>query len=169
MGDIDVFDSNIWKYGLTDSVDRAADLITDVRQGERNVVLDAYIFQEVVNAFQRELTGEQQDRALTGFSEFVWKCESVELRNPGAVEDLETWDVRTAPENKLISKLLGCQAKDAPILVLAVECRQRNWTNDWDLYRPIVVDIHTADEPFAEAIESSDRLGLVSAQYIDPR
>jgi len=169
MADIDIFDSNIWKHGLTNSVDGAADLVADVRRGDRNVVLDAYIFQEVVNAFQRDLTGDHQNRALTGFSEFVWKCESVELLNPEAVEDLETWDVRNAPEHELISDLIGCQAKDAPILVLAVECRERHWTNGWELQRPVVVDVHTADEPFADAIESSERLRLISQRYADPR
>lgn len=162
MASLEIYDSNVWILGFTQSETLCSRYVSEAIRGERLVVLDAYVYREVFDAFGRVLDGEQHDRTNHNFATVVYESDGITIPDPDRVADLDLASVRTQPEMKLIGRLLGCQVKDAPLAVLASECRDAP-----DAAEKYEVTIRTTDEDFAIAINEADCFDYVAADFLD--
>lgn len=160
MASLEIYDSNIWILGFTRSETRCSECVRDAIRGERLVVLDAYIYQEVFDAFGRILDGEEHDRTKQNFATVIYDSDGITMPNPDRVAGLDVATVREKSELKLIARLLGCQVKDAPLAVLASECR-----NSPPGSERCEVTIRTTDEDFATAISDTSCFDYITADF----
>ena len=72
-----VFDSNIWVFGVTGENAFAEHLLQKVVDGDIQVPVSAYIYDEVYEAFNRSLSGEMVNEAKHDFTEFVFDSPAV--------------------------------------------------------------------------------------------
>lgn len=161
METVDVFDSNVWILGFTESAPRPRTLVEEAIDGERVVALDAYIYQEVFDAFERQLSGRLHDRVKANFAEVVADSDSIVMPDPARVEDVHVEAVREETEIQLVARLLDCQPKDAPVVVLAYEYRE-----DGAIDRRQAAVVHTTDDDFASSVERTPELPLIDARRV---
>jgi len=141
---MDVFDSNVWIYGLTQSCDEAVELVEKVVTTPYHVGVNAYIFDEVMQNLRRsERPGERIDRIQTRFADIVHDTHTVHGPTQSEISRMDVEDRRSDPWVGTLSELLGVQEKDVPIVVFAHDC-----ASDHDAPP---TTIFTADQDFAAA------------------
>lgn len=64
-----ILDTNLWVFGTVRTNARAAELLTEIDQGETNSAINAYVVQEALSAFDRTeaLTAAERDAVKTAF------------------------------------------------------------------------------------------------------
>jgi len=135
---VDVLDSNIWVHGLTETEGQPRQLLTQLRDHKRERVrVSPYIYEEVRAAFHRSEKGEEVLTLERKFVNFVQKCEFVDEPEYDAVGEMEIETVRNLSTISALAQVLGCQPKDAPIVVVAHN-------------QPGFSTIYTTDKSFAE-------------------
>lgn len=132
-----VLDSNAWVFAITGRRDYAM-LPQLLLQNNVPIHVNAYIFDEVFVAFDRSLAGSEVEETKQRFAEFVAKHDGVYGPTQDALRNMDLGRVRSSPTVEMLSRVLGVQAKDVPILVLAWQVRDDSPT------------IFTEDKPFAE-------------------
>lgn len=152
---IDIFDSNIWILGLTERNVEATALLQEVWDGDRSVAVSAYIYDEVFEAFDRDLSGADIQQAKNNFSNLVFKSQHVDGPETEEIKNMDLHRVRRAAVPTMMSRVIGVEAKDIPILVLA-------WQNRED--EPTVF---TADRPFSRFEPSNYGLDELSIERVD--
>lgn len=133
-----ILDSNVWVYVATaterpveiysDYYGAVLRLFEDFRLGNRRTAISAYMMEEIIHAFDRSerVSGEDQDEALTQLFGLIKTCEYIEEdTNISASTDLDLRDIRQHPGNQMLATVLGIQAKDVPILLVAYERRHQ--------------------------------------------
>jgi len=153
---MDVFDSNIWVLGITEAHPRATALVNEAEAGDRRVALDAYIFEEVREAFHRSdhVDAADVERTISNFAIRIAKPPSIVEPDQSAVEEMDIHAVREAPPVNLLGHLLDIQPKDVPVFCLAYR---------WKHQRPT---IYTADESFAKLDPSAYGLPEIALEYV---
>lgn len=155
---MDVFDSNIWITGFTGKSADAIQLINEVRQNQRSVGVDAYIFEEVIQAFDN--SGNPQKHNLkTAFAQFVNNHQMVDGPTQNAVSGMNLTRTRNQPEVMVIADVCSIQTKDAPVLCLAYQINEIHQNS------PI---IYTHDRPFSNMNPNQHNLSQISLQHIPP-
>lgn len=149
---MDILDSNIWIRALTSTSRQAENLVDEARKGQREIAVNAYIYEEVVEGLKRSQknTGPQQ----TVFAQTLTNCQYIHGPSQAAVSRISLKQVRSLPPIQLIGEILDIQAKDAPIVSFASIYRGNNPT------------IHTMDKPFSNLTPSNHNLNWLSMQYI---
>jgi len=132
-----ILDSNLWVFAFTGTNRRAANFVEDAISRETEIVLDAYIVNEVLEAFERStlLRGEETSEAMSHFLRLV-RATSCIIQDLSEAERYEYDLERQQEYNKLLGQILDIQAKDAPILLLASKYYNKSptvYTNDEDL------------------------------------
>lgn len=150
---VDIFDANVWVLAFTQAHQAAVDLRNEVHNGNREVVVDAYIYQEVLNAFDRSHR-PQAGKLKNAFSQFTHHCPYVDGPTQKAVSQMNCSAVSNRFEMQLIGTILDIQPKDAPIVVLA----QRHHADD--------PTIHTHDSGFGQLSPQQHNLSWLSMNYI---
>lgn len=152
-----ILDSNLWVFGTLQTNDRAVDLLASIDQGEITSAISAYMVQETLSAFDRveSLSAAERDAVKTNFLiRFTRMAGLVEAPSSRDVRDSLLEERRSAPAIRALSHVCGIQPKDAPILVLAFEHREREPT------------IYTNDESFAEFQPASYSLSEISIEHV---
>lgn len=160
---MDIFDSNVWIWGLTYECDLAEGLIEDVVHEERWVAVSPYIFEEVVqNLARSEHQQKTIERAQTRFGEIVHGSSHVDAPSMDAVRQCDLDEVRSMHPYSTIASTTGIQVKDAPILSYA-----HSWADLPDTRRPggDVVTIYTADRSFAR-FDAEEYYENLQMQYV---
>lgn len=142
---MNVFDSNIWVYGITETAPFPTQLVNEAENGRQQVVLNAYIYEEVREAIHRSKSVPQREveQTVTNFATRIAKAPTINEPAQENVEAMNLDAVRGSPPTQLLGHLLGIQPKDVPILCLAYRWKHRNPT------------IYTNDSGFA-ALDPSD-------------
>lgn len=156
---MDVFDTNVWTLGLTETDANAASLVDEVKDGDRTVGVSAYIYCEVMDAIQSASYVENRyiDQTLHNFATLVENSECIWGPDHADVEACDLGTERTTDEVRLIEALSGVESKDAPILAFAY-ARSRVH-QDTKLY--------TADRSFASFDPVSEGLHQLRVEYVD--
>lgn len=162
MVTLEIYDSNVWILGFTQSNPVCSDYVREAIRSERLVVLNAYIYQEVFDAFGRILEEEEHDRTKQNFATTIHDSDGITMPDPDRVAELDVASVRGETELNLIARLLDCQVKDAPLAVLACECRDAATGSEKH-----DVTIRTTDRDFATAIGDTDCFDYVAADFLD--
>jgi predicted nucleic acid-binding protein len=149
----DIFDSNVWIHGITQSHQKAVDLINETKSGQRELVIDAYIFQEVFDAFDRSHQ-QQKGKLKTIFANVIQNCQYVHGPVHRKVSQMNVARYRGKTSIKLIAELTGVQTKDAPVLLLARKYEDADPT------------IHTHDRSFAQFSPSNHNMSWLSMNHI---
>lgn len=156
---MEVYDSNIWIYGLTRTCDPAVDLIDEVVENPVHVALNAYIFDEVMTNLDRsEQDREVVEQAKQRFATIVYGNHTIHGPTQGEIEQMDLEAHRTDPRVQMMGDVLGIQPKDVPIVTLAHQYAQRPDTP--------TITIHTADRPFSDYDPSENFDGIVM-RYVD--
>lgn len=118
---MDVYDSNVWIWGLTEKAPAAADKIDEVRDGDRYIAISAYIHGEVTEAFDRAATaGSNEIREMKkDFSVIVAKRHNVEFPSHDAIGKMDIQEVRRQQPVRLLATAWDIQAKDVPVIMFA--------------------------------------------------
>lgn len=156
---MDVFDSSVWVYGMTQSCDDAVQLLESVViDGRREVAVDAYIFNEVFEGIARSGTEAAAIAELqTRFGEIIHGNQQIRGPDQEAVSALDVDAVRASPKAQMAAQGFDIQAKDVPIVWLAYEYRESEptiYTSDRDLSR------------FTPAEHGFEKLGM---EYVECR
>jgi predicted nucleic acid-binding protein len=152
---VDVFDSNIWVHGFTEQSGRPHELLAKLRDHQHEQVrVSPYIYEEVRAAFHRSAMGQEVLDLERRFVNFVRKCDFVEEPEHDAVGEMELENIRELATIRTLAQTLGCQAKDAPIVVVA-----------YDL--PGFSTIYTTDKSFAE-IDLRRHFRNVAIRHVTP-
>lgn len=158
---MDVFDSNIWALGITETDPAAAELVAEVRDMPRSVAVSAYIFCEVLDALASAeyVEPHEVEQTQTNFGAFVHRAAVVEGPTQDEIEACDVAHIRNENWAGLIGALADIQPKDAPVLALADGIRQ-------NARRPDTVTIYTADEPFASFDPDAAGLDRLQMEYV---
>ena len=152
-----VLDSNLWVFGLLDQNDRAAATLDDIERGETPSAINAYMVQEVLDAFERtpQLSPAQRDEAQTAFLTRMHRMTGL-LEAPSSRDMTQAIldETRNNTYVRFIAQLLDIQPKDIPILVLAYKHSEREPT------------ILTNDEAFAECVPEDHNHPAITIEYI---
>lgn len=151
---MDVYDTNVWVCGLTSQVSAAEHLIDEVVQGSRDVVVDAYIFQETLDAFDNSYHSTIANQHQQDFAALVSRNNSINGPTQAAVSRMNVKRVQRNTSVRLISTSFGIQAKDVPILCLAYE------------YRSTSPTIYTCDGPFSNCNPANHGLPDISIHQV---
>jgi predicted nucleic acid-binding protein len=155
---MDVFDSNIWIYGLTRTCDDAVTLVEEAINTTYHVGVSAYIYDEVMLNLQRsEHDRETIERVQTRFADIVYGNETIHGPTHEEIKqmDVEAW--RRDQRVQTMGEILGIQDKDVPIVVYARQCAQNQDS-------PTV--IHTADHDFSQ-FDPTDYMENIVMRYVD--
>ena len=152
-----ILDSNLWVFAFTGTNRRAANFVEDAISRETEIVLDAYIVNEVLEAFERStlLRGEETSEAMSHFLKLV-RVTAVIVQDFTEAERYE-YDLareRQREHNKLLGQILDIQTKDAPILLLASKYYNASPT------------VYTNDEEFAEFEPTAHDLPNIGIEYV---
>lgn len=182
---MDVYDTNVWIFGLTTNDTRASQLIEQVVAGDRHVVINAYIYKEVVRNLYAGADSDYADQAINSFAEIVFDSDYVDSPTHEDVASISVPEVRSSRRVCMIAHAIGCQPKDAPVIEAAY--RRANqlqeqptiFTNDGksdDKEDGLVnVDLHRFREtdPATEAIgdggynpTQTNPLGLIQTEFV---
>lgn len=117
-------------------------------------MLDAYVFQEVVNAVHAGYQGQAVSTFLTRFANIVNRCNTINGPQQQAVSQMNVARVRDMREVKVLAEVLDIQAKDAPIVCLA-----------WE-YAASSPTIYTHDKPFSSLSPTNHNLGAITVVHV---
>jgi predicted nucleic acid-binding protein len=152
-----ILDTNLWVFGTLGTHERAVDLLDAIDRGETTAALNAYIVQEILDAFATPgvLTPSERDRVQTAFLErlpgMIGLIEAPSYRDVAADVIQER---RHATEIQLLAQILDIQPKDVPILVLAYRHAEREPT------------ILTNDEAFAACVPAEHNLPTITIDHV---
>lgn len=153
---MDVFDSSVWIYGVTQTCDEAVVLVDDVINGSQSVAVSAYIFNEVIEGIAQSSNDSQAvTEAQTRFGEIVHGNPWVDAPTQA---DVTRMDIRAIRQNnwvQLLGQTWGIQPKDVPIIELAA-----NVTNGTTI-------VFTADRSLSKFVPSNHGLTDITLQYVD--
>lgn len=153
-----VLDSNLWVFGLLGHNNRAAAILDNIQCGETVSAINAYMVQEVLNAFERtpQLSPAQCDQAQTAFLTRMHQMTGL-LEAPSSRDMTQTIldETRNNSYVRFIAQSLDIQPKDVPILVLAAKHTEREST------------ILTNDEAFANCVPENHSYPLVTIEYVE--
>lgn len=156
---MDVFDSNIWIYGLTRTCDDAVALVEEVIDNPVHVAVSAYIFDEVMENLQRsEESQEVIHRAQTNFATIVHGNHTIHGPTQDEIEQIDIEARRRDPRVQIMSEVFDIQSKDVPILVFAHQFAQQSNTP--------ATTIYTADEEFSQ-FDPRHYFENLLMQYVD--
>jgi predicted nucleic acid-binding protein len=152
-----VLDSNLWVFGTLEANARAEQLLDEIETGATTSALSAYMLEEILSAFGRVpgLSGAERDQLVTTFCRRLSQMDGlIEAPSQRDVTDQLLEETRTATQTKLLSAVLGVEAKDVPILVLAYRHASREPT------------ILTNDESFARLDLAEQGVSTVEIEYV---
>ena len=151
-----ILDSNLWVFGLLGQSDHAARILDDIERGETLSAINAYMVQEVLNAFERtpQLSPAQRDEAQTTFLARMHRMTGL-LEAPSSRDMTQTIldETRNNTYVGFIAQSLDIQAKDVPIVMLAYKHSERNPT------------ILTNDEAFAQCAPENHNHPAITIEY----
>lgn len=116
---MDVYDTNVWIFGLSDQDSRAGQLVQQAIHGDRHVAVDAYIYQEVLQNIGDGVSNNEREDIKNAFATFVHKSDTIYGPTHEQVDEVDIYDERGKYETLLIADAVWCQPKDAPIVTLA--------------------------------------------------
>lgn len=152
-----VLDSNLWVFGLLGHNDRAATVLDDIERGETLSAINAYMVQEVLDAFERtpQLSPAQCDEAQTAFLTRMHRMTGL-LEAPSSRDMTQALldETRNDTYVRFIARSLAIQPKDVPIIALASKHSERNPT------------ILTNDEAFAECVPEEHNHPTITIEHI---
>lgn len=153
---MDVFDSNIWVFGISEAAPRPTQLVEEAENGDREVAVNAYIYEEVLEAFDRSthVPQEKVDQTKTNFATRIAKAVTIHEPSQEEVQYIDVDATREAPIVQLLGYLLNIQPKDVPVFVLAYRWKHRNPT------------IYTNDGEFAKLNPSNFGLPEITIQHV---
>lgn len=175
---MDVYDTNVWIFGLHDPDSRAGHLVQQAIHGDRKVAVDAYIYKEVIRNIGQGLSSENATEVTNAFATFVEKSDTIQGPTQERVGKINIDDIRADCRVRLVGDAIGCQAKDAPVVELAYalavdrDGRPTIFTNDGkgDSNRGLVdVDFGEYEEVVRQRGELPNRanpLGLIDTEYV---
>ncbi len=175
---MDVYDTNVWIFGLHDLDSRAGDLVQQAIHGDRHVAVDAYIYQEVLENVDDGVSNDEAEDIKNAFVSFVHGSDSIHGPTHEGVEKLDIYEERGRDEIQLIADAVWCQPKDAPIVSLAYTTALRNpgrstiFSNDGggDSERGLVdIDFTQFRKPAQEAgkrLQSVNGLREIDVEYV---
>jgi hypothetical protein len=150
-------DTNLWVFGTLQTNERAVGLLEEVDRGETVSAINAYIVQEALAAFDRTeaLTPAERDAVKTAFLTRLTRMQGL-LEAPSSRDVSESLlrERRSAPAVRTLARVCEIQPKDAPILVLAFDHRDR---------RPTIL---TNDESFAAFQPEAHSLPEITIEYV---
>lgn len=152
-----ILDSNLWVFGLLDRNDRAATTLDDIQHGETVSAINAYMVQEVLNAFSRipQFSPAQRDTAQTAFLERMHQMTGlVEAPSSRDMTDAILDETRNNIYVRFIGQSLDIQPKDVPLLILAYKHAERDPT------------ILTNDKAFAECVPENHHHPTIAIEYV---
>jgi len=123
---MDVYDTNVWIFGLSDIDSRAGQLVQQAIHGDRHVAVDAYIYQEVIQNLDDGVSVDESEDIKNAFATFVHESDSIYGPTHEQVENLDIYEERGRYETYLIADAVWCQPKDAPIVTLAYKTAVSN-------------------------------------------
>ena len=152
-----VLDSNLWVFGLLGQNDRAAAILDEIEHSETLSAINAYMVQEVLDAFERtpQLSPVQRDEAQTPFLTRMHRMTGL-LEAPSSRDMTQAIldETRNNIYVHFIAQSLDIQPKDVPILVLAYKHSEREPT------------ILTNDEAFAECTPEIHNHPPITIEYV---
>ena len=118
-----ILDTNVWILAFISSESEQAALKDRIDAGEERTAVSAYIYNEVVENFSGLPGFERadEDQAISNFTRFITASPHVEAPTQAEVERLDLSDVRDQGAHIALGRVLDIQAKDAPIVALAVK------------------------------------------------
>jgi predicted nucleic acid-binding protein len=153
-----ILDTNLWVFGTLRTHDRAVEELDAIERGETTSVINAYIVQEALGAFERiqGLSPADRDRAQTLFLTRLSRMSGL-IEAPSSRDIAESLidERRSARHTRLLARVLDIQPKDVPIVVLAFEHYDRDPT------------ILTNDAAFADFDPAAYNLPNLSVEYVD--
>jgi len=155
---VKILDTNLWVFGTLGTNARAERLLDDIEHGETVSAINAYTVQEALEAFDRTpgLTPEERDEVKTLFLTRLTRMTGlIEAPSSRDVVDSLLDQRRSAVSTQLLSRIVGLQPKDVPILVLAFKHRDRE---------PVIL---TNDAEFASVTLSDHNLPEISIQHVE--
>lgn len=153
-----ILDTNLWVFGTLGTNARAERLLDDIEHGETVSAINAYMVQEALEAFDRTpgLTPEERDEVKTLFLTRLTRMSGlIEAPSSRDVVDSLLDQRRSAVSTQLLSRIVGLQPKDVPILVLAFKHRDRD---------PVIL---TNDAEFASMTPSDHNLSGISLRHVE--
>lgn len=130
-------------------------MLQEVWDGDRSVAVSAYIYDEVFEAFDRDLSGADIQQAKNNFSNLMFKSQYVDGPKTEEIENMDLHRVRHAAVPTMMSRIIGVEAKDIPILVSAWQHREDEPT------------VFTADRPFSRFEPLNYGLDELSIEQVD--
>jgi len=123
---MDVFDSNVWIYGLTKTCAQASNYVDQVIRHDRRVAVSAYIYDEVMRNLDRSQHGHEEiDRVKTRFAEILYDNGRIEAPSDEEVRAMDIDEMRSDPAVQAMGAGFDIQPKDVPILVFASQVSNR--------------------------------------------
>lgn len=118
-----ILDTNVWILAFISNESKQAALKDSIEAGEERTAVSAYIYGEAIENFRglRGLSRTDEDRAINNFTRFITGSPHVEAPTQADVERLDLDEVRRQGAHITLGRVLNIQAKDAPIVALAVE------------------------------------------------
>lgn len=131
-----VLDSNVWIYLATagelpveiysETLGERLYFPEEFYRGRHETVLSAYMIEEIRQGLDRStrVEGAEVDEALTELFTLIQGCDKIITTfDDKELRDVELTEIRKRPSTQLLSHLLGIQAKDVPIFLLAYQYR----------------------------------------------
>ncbi|MDY6819438.1 MAG: hypothetical protein SVG88_12315 [Halobacteriales archaeon] len=153
-----ILDTNLWVFGTLGTNARAERLLDKIEHGETVSAINAYMIQEALEAFDRTpgLTPEERDELKTLFLTRLTRMTGlIEAPSSRDVVDSLLDQRRSAVHTQLLSRIIGLQPKDVPILMLAFKHREHG---------PVIL---TNDAEFASVTPSDHNLPEISIQHVE--
>jgi hypothetical protein len=154
---VKILDTNLWVFGTLQTNDQAVGLLAEIARGETTSAISAYMVQEALAAFDRtqSLSPADRDTVKTMFLTRLTRMTGlIEAPSSRDVSDSLLQEQRSAPAIQTLGRVCGIQPKDAPILVLAFEHRDRTPT------------IFTNDESFAAFQPATHSLPELTIEHV---
>jgi predicted nucleic acid-binding protein len=154
---VKILDTNLWVFGTLHTNERAVELLAEIDRGEATSAINAYMVQEALSAFERaqSLSPADRDAAQTAFLTRLTRMTGlIEAPSSRDVRESLVREQRSAPAIQTLARVCGIQPKDAPILVLAFEHRDRAPT------------IFTNDAAFADFEPANHSLPELRIEYV---
>jgi len=154
---VKILDTNLWVFGTLRTNEQATELLAEIDRGETTSVINAYMIQEALAAFDRteSLSSADRDTVKTRFLTRLTRMTGlIEAPSSRDVSDALLQEQRSAPAVQVLARVCGIQPKDVPILVLAFEHRNREPT------------ILTNDESFAEFEPAGHSLPEITIEHV---
>lgn len=156
---MDVFDSNVWIYGITRTCYEATELVDRVVENPYHVAISAYIYDEVLENIQAaDQPQEVLDEALTDFSTMVHGNHTIHGPTRQEIREMDVEALRRTAQVQAMSEMTGVEPKDVPVLSFGYDIAHGSDAEE--------TTIHTADRPFSRFDPSEFFSGIV-INYID--